>query len=66
MTREKILKILSHKDSMLDAGVSTFIVTKQNRLMPYEVTYNTTVFNDKILDETWQIYFEDIEYFEIA
>lgn len=66
MNIEKLKKVFSSKDSLLDSGLSIFIVTKHHRLMPYEVTYNTTYFNGKIFDEHWQIDIKDVEYFEIA
>lgn len=64
MKREKILKIMSLRNSLLDADVSIFIVTKDHQT--YEITFNTTYFNNKIWDEEWQINAEDVEYFEMA
>lgn len=64
MKREKILKIMSHKNSLLDADVSIFIVTKDYHT--YEVTFNTTLFNNKIWDEEWGINAEDVEHFILA
>jgi hypothetical protein len=66
MKKEKIEKIFSSKDSLLDSGLSIFIVTKHHRLMPYEVTYNTVYSDEKIFDEFWQIDIKDVECFEIV
>lgn len=66
MTIEAIEKVFSHRDSLLNSGLSMFIVTKQNHLTPHEVTYNTVYSDGKIFDEFWLIHIEDIECFEIA
>ena len=60
------MKQLEKIFSLFDSGFSVFIVTKQNHLMPYEITYKTTYSDEKVFDEGWQINIEDIEHFEIA
>ncbi len=59
-----IKKIMSMRNSFLELGARVFIVTKNHSR--YEVTYDTTYFNNKIWDKEWEIRAEDVERIELA